>query len=269
MKCRAAAVAGLFYPEDANKLKQQVNYFLQQTKNQIEKSPKKQQSIAIIVPHAGYIYSGLTAAYAYQEIIPYADSIKRVILLGPSHRVAFNGMAVPDVESFSTPLGEISLDKIEIQSLITEHQLLISNPAHEQEHSLEVQLPFLQTILNNFQLIPIVVGQSNSREISELLFQYFNKPGNLIVISTDLSHFSEYSVAQLHDQQTNNKIMHLNYNELDYDDACGRLPLCGMLRLAKENHLSIKQLDLRNSGDTAGDKQRVVGYGAWSIYAQS
>jgi len=267
MKTRPAAVAGLFYPEEANKLEHQVQSLLHQAQKKPLASNKNKKAIALIVPHAGYIYSGLTAAYAYQEIIPNADLIKRVILLGPSHRVAFDGMAVPDAELFSTPLGNIPLDNSEIQSLINDYQLLLSNQAHEQEHSLEVQLPFLQNILINFQLVPIVVGQSNSSEISSVLSRYLNNPENLILISTDLSHFSEYSIAQQHDQITSEKIMHFKYNELDYGDACGRLPLSGMLRLAKEKGLSIQQLDIRNSGDTAGDKQRVVGYGAWSIYA--
>jgi len=269
MISRPAAVAGLFYPEDSKELKQQVQTLLQQAHDTSINLNKTQQAIALIVPHAGYIYSGLTAAYAYQQIIPYAESIKRVILLGPSHRVAFNGMAVPDVSSFITPLGKIPLDNKEIDNLVEEQQLLLSNQAHEQEHSLEVQLPFLQVILNNFQLVPIVVGQSDSKAISEVLQRYINQPENLILISTDLSHFSEYSIAQQHDQKTNEKIMHFKYSELDYNDACGRLPLAGMLQLAKEKHLSIQQLDIRNSGDTAGDKQRVVGYGSWSIYAKS
>jgi MEMO1 family protein len=266
MISRPAAVAGQFYPQDSNELKQQIQNLLQQAHNNSRNLNKTQQAIALIVPHAGYIYSGLTAAYAYQEIIPYAELIKRVIIFGPSHRVAFNGMAVPDVSSFQTPLGNIPLDNKEIQYLV-EQQLLLSNQAHEQEHSIEVQLPFLQATLNNFQLIPIVVGQSNSREISAVLSRYISNPENLILISTDLSHFSEYSIAQQHDQKTCEKIMQFKYNELDYDDACGRLPLSGMLRLAKEKNYSIQQLDIRNSGDTAGDKQRVVGYGSWSIYA--
>lgn len=267
MTSRTTAVAGLFYPENPAKLKQQVQNFLQQVAQDSAASNKEKQALALIVPHAGYIYSGLTAAYAYQEIIPNADLIKRVILLGPSHHVAFNGMAVPDVSSFTTPLGKIPLDNNEIQYLIDEHQLLLSNQAHQQEHSLEVQLPFLQSIINNFELVPIVVGKSSTKSIANVLHRYINHPGNLIVISTDLSHFHEYSIARLHDQNTSEKIIHFKYNELDYDDACGRLPLAGMLQLAQQEHLSIQQLDIRNSGDTAGDKQRVVGYGAWSFYA--
>jgi len=267
MTSRPPAVAGLFYPENILELKQQVQSLLDQASNTAENSSKNNPATALIVPHAGYIYSGLTAAFAYREIIPFANKIKRIILLGPSHRVAFNGMAVPDAEAFTTPLGNISLDRDEIQYLINEHGLLLSNQAHEQEHSLEVQLPFLQTIINDFKLVPIVVGQSNIESIANVIQQYINQPDNLIIISTDLSHFHEYSTAQLHDQKTTEKIMHFKYNELDYEDACGRLPLAGMLQLAKQEHLSIQQLDVRNSGDTAGDKQRVVGYGAWSIYA--
>ena len=177
-------------------------------------------------------------------------------------------MAVPDVNFFTTPLGKIPLDTDEIAYLQQKYQLLLSNQPHEQEHCLEVQLPFLQTIINNFKLIPIVVGECSIEPISNLLHRYIDQPENLIIISTDLSHFMEYSSAHQRDQQTSNKIMHFIYNELEFNDACGRTPLAGLLQLADEKQLSIKQLDMRNSGDTAGDKQRVVGYGAWSLYAK-
>jgi MEMO1 family protein len=289
MTTRPAAVAGFFYPQEKNQLIQQINSFFAQVaannkgtssspnrdkgrESQFSKSDtasnlnNTQKPIALIVPHAGYIYSGLTAAHAFQQIIQYKDLIKRIILLGPAHRFYFHGMAAPNVSSFTTPLGEVPLDTDEIAYLQQKYQLLISNQPHDEEHCLEVQLPFLQTIIDNFKLVPIVVGECNIEPISNLLNRYINQPENLIIISTDLSHFMEYSLAQLRDQKTRNKIMHFKYDELEFNDACGRTPLAGLLHLANEKQLSIKQLDMRNSGDTAGDKDRVVGYGAWSLY---
>ncbi|MFK5984440.1 MAG: AmmeMemoRadiSam system protein B [Pseudomonadota bacterium] len=274
MKTRPAAVEGLFYPQDKLELFEQVQTLLNQAQQekakQQVKNPGNNNSsapvVALIVPHAGYIYSGLTAAFAYQEIIAQKQHIQRVILLGPAHRVAFDGMAAPDASFFSTPLGLIAIDTQEIQRLVAANQLLLSNQAHQQEHSIEVQLPFLQNILNDFKLLPIVVGQCHSESVSTLLQHYLNQPGNLVIISTDLSHFLDYPTAQLQDLETSTKIMHFKHNKLQHSDACGRIALAGLIHQAQEKQLIIKQLDIRNSGDTAGDKQRVVGYGAWSLY---
>jgi MEMO1 family protein len=263
MKTRQSAVAGLFYPDDRQELQQQISSFLKLAKIDHQHSTPR----ALIVPHAGYIYSGLSAAFAYNTLVK-TQLIKRVILLGPAHRVAVEGMAVPSSSIFNTPLGDIPLDQEEIHRLINNGLAFTSDLAHEQEHSLEVQLPFLQTILPSFKLVPIVVGQCPIEEVSALLKEYISDPSNLIIISTDLSHFLDYSLAQKTDQATSSKIMNYHYNSFEDIDACGRIPMAGMLKLAKENNLSIQQLDLRNSGDTAGDKQRVVGYGSWSIYAE-
>ena len=278
MTSRQAAVAGLFYPSDKNELKQQVLSLLGQAKTEVSEDTQKNYPLprVLIVPHAGYIYSGLTAAFAYNSLnqqnahqteIINNNLIKRVILLGPGHRVAVEGMAVPSVSSFVTPLGKVLLDEYEINELVKQNLVLLSDRAHEQEHSLEVQLPFLQTIIKAFKLVPIVVGQCSIDSISKLLSRYINNSHDLIIISTDLSHFLGYSEAQLCDKKTSNKIMSFNYEAFGNNDACGRIPMAGMLKLAKQFNLSIRQLDMRNSGDMAGDKQRVVGYGAWSLYA--
>ncbi len=266
---RTAAFAGSFYAGDKTELSEHIQLLFTQAQQQqsiFSATPK-----ALVVPHAGYIYSGLTAAIAYQQIIAHKEKIKRVVLLGPSHHFAFDGMAVPLHSQFTTPLGNVVLDKGEIKfllksSLLQNEQILQSNQAHEQEHSLEVQLPFLQLSLNEFELIPIVVGQCHVEAIAFLLERYLHQKETLIVISTDLSHFLSYHEAQQRDQQTNDKIMNYEFNQFNYEDACGRTPLAGMLALAKQKELQIKLLDMRNSGDTAGTKDRVVGYGAWSLY---
>lgn len=276
MKSRKAAVTGIFYPYESSELKDQILSLLAQAKTEFltaEITVEEQHCLrAIIVPHAGYIYSGLSAAYAYNTLIQGESdqntTIKRVILLGPTHHVAFDGMAVPGTLSFSTPLGNVLLDRDEINTLVQGNLVISSNLAHEQEHSLEVQLPFLQTIIKQFELIPIVVGQCSIESVAKLLSRYINNPYDLIVISTDLSHFLEYSEAVRHDKNTSDKIMAFNYDQFESNDACGRVPMAGMLKIAKLSGLSIEQLDLRNSGDTAGDKQRVVGYGSWSLYAE-
>jgi len=279
MTSRPAAVAGLFYPGDANELQQQVLSLLNQaeTESVVDSQLNRQNLRALIVPHAGYIYSGLSAAFAYNTLVEQQSdqasnlknqNIKRVVLLGPGHRVAVNGMAIPSVSSFTTPLGDIALDIEEINYLLKNNLVLSSDLAHKEEHSLEVQLPFLQSTIQQFKLVPIVVGQCSIESISNLLLRYINNPHDLIVISTDLSHFLEYSEAQQHDQNTGDKIMLFKYDQFGTNDACGRIPMAGMLKLAKQSDLFIQQLDMRNSGDTAGDKDRVVGYGAWGLYAK-
>ncbi len=279
MTSRPAAVAGLFYPGDANELQQQVLSLLNQaeTESVVDSQLNRQNLRALIVPHAGYIYSGLSAAFAYNTLVEQQSdqasnlknqNIKRVVLLGPGHRVAVNGMAVSSVSSFTTPLGNVTLDQDEINELLKNNLVLSSDLAHKEEHSLEVQLPFLQSTIQEFKLVPIVVGQCSIESISNLLLRYINNPHDLIVISTDLSHFLEYFEAQQHDQATSDKIMSFKYDQFASNDACGRIPMAGMLKLAKQSDLFIQQLDMRNSGDTAGDKDRVVGYGAWGLYAK-
>lgn len=257
---RNPAVAGMFYPNHQADLQQSVQALLQQVPTQNNQQPR-----AIIVPHAGYIYSGLTAAYAYKLLEDYHATIKRVMVLGPSHHVSLKGLAVPNCESFITPLGEVPLDNEEIHNLCELPQVIVSDQAHEQEHSLEVQLPFLQTVLDDFKLIPLVVGQSSAASISMVIEKYLHSPSDLVVISTDLSHFLNYDEAAQKDRLTNQKILNKQGEALDYDDACGRMPLVGMLYAAVLHKLEVELLDLRSSGDTAGDKQRVVGYGAWSV----
>lgn len=260
-RIRPAAVAGLFYPDDPSQLKSDILDYLGQANPHSSTTPK-----AIIAPHAGYIYSGPVAASAYKLIEPAANKINQVILLGPSHRVALRGIATPAADYFATPLGNIKVN----QSLCHELEQLDfvqPNPAaHQQEHSLEVHLPFLQLILDDFELVPLVVGDCDSASVSQLLEPLWDREDTLIIISSDLSHFHNYHTAVRLDKNTSDAIEHLQPEKIHYDDACGRNPLNGLLTLAKKKNLSIQTLDLRNSGDTAGSKDRVVGYGAYAVH---
>jgi AmmeMemoRadiSam system protein B len=257
---RPTAVAGTFYPEDTHLLRQTITEFLQRT-SPAEPSPK-----AIIVPHAGYIYSGPIAATAYAQIKPIAKKITRVVLLGPAHRVPFSGIAACDFENFITPLGMIPLEQDSIADLAQEGYVVLLNEAHRQEHSLEVQLPFLQSLIPSFHLLPFVVGDASAKQVACLLARLWGDEHTLIVISSDLSHYLNYASASRKDALTSDAIVHLRWQDIDYEDACGRNPVRGLLQLAHERHLSAKLLDLRNSGDTAGSKDRVVGYGAYAFY---
>ncbi|MDD5227485.1 MAG: AmmeMemoRadiSam system protein B [Methylococcales bacterium] len=256
---RQPAVAGTFYPANPEVLQKLLNTYLNAVKS-TTKIPK-----AIIVPHAGYIYSGEVAASAYARLKADADKIKRVVLVGPSHHVYFEGLAVSHANFFNTPLGGIPVDTIAIQNLLTLPFVGYDDEAHALEHSLEVQLPFLQTVLKDFKLIPIVVGNSTAAQVSQALELFYDEVDTLIVISSDLSHYHDYATAQQLDLETSHKIENLQYQQLDSNCACGCVGVSGLLALAEKKSRQIKTVDLRNSGDTAGDKSRVVGYGAYVI----
>jgi AmmeMemoRadiSam system protein B len=256
---REPAVAGSFYPANPAVLGEMLQDFLQQSQ------PSAPAPKAIIVPHAGYIYSGPIAASAYARLKSVRDSISRVVLIGPSHRVAFQGLAVSHADTFSTPLSSIPLDKTAIEQL--QHLPFVGylEQAHSQEHSLEVQLPFLQQTLSHFKLVPIVAGDASPHQTSQVLNTLWGGDETLIVISSDLSHYHDYTTAQTMDKHTSNLIEQLDYKNLSAESACGKVPVSGLLKLLQEKALQIKTIDLRNSGDTAGDKYRVVGYGAYVV----
>jgi len=220
---------------------------------------------ALIVPHAGLVYSGPVAASAYVLLRPLADSIERVVLLGPSHRVFVEGLATSSAQFFVTPLGRIPLDREAIDRALALPQTCVLDEAHAYEHSLEVQLPFLQTVLGEFALVPFVVGDASTRDVHEVLALFFEDPGTMIVISSDLSHFHDYASARRLDAETTRAIESLQPERLDSESACGRVPVRGMLALAKQHGLSARTLDVRSSGDTAGPRDEVVGYGAWAF----
>ena len=256
---RPPAVAGLFYPDDGKQLQHDVDSFLSAAR-QMGEIPK-----ALIAPHAGYIYSGPIAASAYINLLPVRTIIKKVILLGPSHRVAFSGLAAPSVDEFITPLGSISIDHKTLNQILSLPQVFVMDEAHAQEHSLEVHLPFLQTVLDDFQLVPLVVGDTSAEDVAEALNLIWGGPETLIVISSDLSHYHSYTTAHKLDQAASLAIENLQPEKIQYEMACGKNPVNGFLKLAKQKGLHGKTLDLRNSGDTAGTKDRVVGYGAYAF----
>lgn len=258
---RNPAVAGLFYPDDPIVLQQQLADFLAR-KPRVDTHPK-----ALIVPHAGYIYSGPVAASAYTQLIPIRAQIQRVVLLGPAHRVGFMGLAASSAEYFSTPLGLVRIDQQAMDDILLLPQVRVFDDAQLEEHSLEVQLPFLQTVLKkDFGLIPLVVGEAGADEVAEVIEKLWGGPETLLVISSDLSHYQDYDTARRLDSATSAAIEQLNSKELDYQQACGRNPVRGLLVAARHHHLQAKTLDLRNSGDTAGRRERVVGYGAYAFF---
>jgi len=258
---RAPAVAGMFYPDDPRELQTMIDTFLGAAAAPPGPIPK-----AIIAPHAGYIYSGPVAASVYARLAPARSTIRRVVLLGPSHRVGFRGLAVSSAESFRTPLGDIPLDRAALDALADLPQVVPLDPAHAAEHSLEVHLPFLQTVLGEFTLVPLVVGDASAAEVAEVLERLWGGEETLIVISSDLSHYHDYATARRMDHETAEAIEMLRGEALAYDDACGRNPIRGLLEAARRHGLSVTTLDLRNSGDTAGPRDQVVGYGAWLLH---
>jgi AmmeMemoRadiSam system protein B len=214
---------------------------------------------ALIVPHAGYVYSGPTAARAYARLAAGRTTIRRVVLLGPVHRVPVRGLALPGADSFATPLGTIALDQMAIAAIQTLRQVVVSPAAHALEHSLEVQLPFLQSVLDDFKLVPLAVGDATPEEVAQVLEALWGGPETLIVISSDLSHFLPHPAAQKVDRVTVQHILALD-SCLTHEQACGGTPINGLLLAARRHHLQPQLLALCNSGDTAGDKGRVVGY---------
>ena len=252
---RPAAVSGLFYPGEANVLTHDVRAMLAAARPS-ELNPK-----ALIVPHAGYIYSGAIAATAYATLQPIAARIRRVVLLGPTHRVAVRGLALPGAEAFATPLGIVQVDLAAAQAIAHLPQVTVSAQAHAQEHSLEVQLPFLQSVLPDFTLLPLAVGMATPEEVAEVLETLWGGEETLIVISSGLSHFLPYATAQRVDHDTVQDILKLR-QPIEHDHACGGTPISGLIVAARQHHLTPHLLDLRNSGDTAGSHDQVVGYAA-------
>jgi AmmeMemoRadiSam system protein B len=219
----------------------------------------------LIVPHAGYVYSGPVAAHAFAELVPLRGRVRRVVLLGPAHRVALRGLALPQAEAFETPLGVIPVDTRAFALLADLPQIVRSDAAHALEHSLEVQLPFLQAVLGEFTLVPLVVGEASSEEVAEVLERLWSGDETLLVISSDLSHYLDYETARRLDAETCRAIEQLRPDALERDSACGRVPVRGLLVAARRFGLAPRTLDLRSSGDTAGDRRSVVGYGAWAF----
>ena len=255
---RYPAVAGSFYPADPHQLQDMLSGFLGAVAPVAESAPK-----ALIVPHAGYIYSGPIAASVYARLAPARATIRRVVLVGPSHRVPFQGLAASPAEKFASPLGSVPVDQEGIRALLDLPYFGYLEEAHRLEHSLEVHLPFLQSLIEDFSLIPIVVGDATPEQVATVLECLWGGPETLIVISSDLSHYHDYATARRMDSATSDAILALRPEDIGYQDACGRIPVGGLLLAARKQGLHGECVDLRNSGDTAGSRDRVVGYGGY------
>jgi AmmeMemoRadiSam system protein B/AmmeMemoRadiSam system protein A len=252
----------MFYPGGAQQLALEVGELLDGVENF---EPKLGIPKALIVPHAGYVYSGPVAARAYDELAAARGIVKRVVLIGPSHFVSGRGLALPECDFFETPLGKIRLDAEAVAALADLKQVVRSAAAHAQEHSLEVQLPFLQKVLGDFALVPIAAGAALTEEVMQVIVRLWGGPETLFVISTDLSHYHSYDDARRIDGATLERIEALAV-DLNYEEACGATGLNGLLAVARGKGLTIRRLAACNSGDTAGSKARVVGYSSFALY---
>ncbi|MEK6209733.1 MAG: AmmeMemoRadiSam system protein B [Pseudomonadota bacterium] len=260
---RAPAVAGAFYPGAAATLQALVAALLAAAT-----TPRQQRPKVLIAPHAGYVYSGPVAANAYALLAPFRGDYSRVVLLGPAHRAYVRGLALPVADAFATPLGEIALDREAIAAIRHLPQVCVSDDAHAHEHSLEVHLPFLQQALAGFTLVPLAVGEASAEQVAEVLRLLWGDDRTLIVISSDLSHYLPYAQAKTTDEQTARMVLSMA-PQLNHQQACGATPVNGLLLEARGRGLRPELLDLRNSGDTAGDKSRVVGYASFAFYDQA
>jgi len=261
---RPAAVAGTFYPRDAEALQRAVFGFLEEGRRR--GPPMATVPKALIVPHAGYVYSGAVAASGYASVLPLAGRIARVVLLGPCHRVAVRGIALPGSDAFETPLGPIDIDRAAVAALAEMPGLVTSRAAHAADHALEVQLPFLRQVLGAFRLVPLLVGDASPAQVAAVLERLWGAEETLIVVSSDLSHYLPYARAQHEDRATVDAMLALD-DVIDHAHACGATPVNALLQVARRRGLVPELLDLRNSGDTAGDRARVVGYAALALRA--
>jgi MEMO1 family protein len=258
---RPPAVAGLFYPDDERELRDVVSGYLRQH----SAAPSVASPKALIVPHAGYIYSGGIAAAAYATVASLRNVIRRVVLIGPSHRVYLRGMAVPAATSFATPLGNVAIDQVLKASLLQSGAVIESDTPHAQEHCLEVQLPFLQLLFEDFTLLPVVLGSVAPEHVAAALAHVWGDAATLVLVSSDLSHYHTYSQARQIDAATTAAILRRE-TSLGGEQACGAVGINGLLYLANQRQLPVSEIARCNSGDTAGDRSRVVGYGAFAVH---
>ena len=262
---RRPAVAGMFYPDDPEELRETVEALLADASDPADTARDGSPPKALVAPHAGYVYSGPVAATAYARLGRARETVRRVVLLGGSHHVAFRGLAASRAEFFETPLGRIAVDTRALAELADLPQVQVLDAAHAREHSLEVHLPFLQVALRDFQLVPLVVGDATAAEVAQVLERLWGGPETLIVVSSDLSHYHDYATARRLDRETSRFIQDLSPVPLHGEQACGCRPVSGLLQAARDHGLQARLLDLRSSGDTAGPRDRVVGYGAYAF----
>jgi AmmeMemoRadiSam system protein B len=261
MRARRPAVAGMFYSDKPQELAAAVRaYVAEAAPPGMAKPPK-----AVVAPHAGYIYSGPVAGTAYAALAPRGKEIERVILIGPSHRIGFPGVAASGASAFETPLGPVAVDREAVALLVKEGLAREFEAAHENEHSLEVQLPFLKQVCPNARMVPLLAGDDDWRAVEKVLALLWGEGETAIVVSSDLSHYHDYATAQQLDADTAKTVERLAAGEVDFDQACGATGINGLLAMVADKGLACTTLDLRNSGDTAGPRNRVVGYGAFAV----
>jgi AmmeMemoRadiSam system protein B/AmmeMemoRadiSam system protein A len=256
---REPAVAGRFYPADPDELRTTIQNLL--TSAPISDAHPK----GIIAPHAGYVYSGPIAGVAHSTLRGLRGQIRRVVLFGPAHYVRLRGMALPSAEEFSTPLGRVPIDRAAVERALTLPFVVVNDSAHAREHSLEVHVPFLQEVLGDFQLVPFAVGEVTADEVAAVCELLWGGSETLFVVSSDLSHFHDYATAARVDAETSRMIEGLRVEDLTGERCCGFRPIGGLLQAARTHGLCVRNLDLRSSGDTAGPRDRVVGYGAFVL----
>jgi AmmeMemoRadiSam system protein B len=260
-KIRAAAVAGRFYPENAFELRRQLEDFLANAQIPIGPAPK-----AIIAPHAGYIYSGQVAASVYKQLLPQGDAITRVVLIGPAHYESFAGLAMTSADAFATPLGLVPVEHVPMGLFDEPFCVAVRDEAHAPEHSLEVHLPFLQVVLRQFMIIPLLTGEVSLGQVGRVLDKLWGGDETRFVVSSDLSHYLDFETARQVDQSTARAIESLDPARIGEQQACGCIPIRAMLEAARRHHLHGRTIDLRNSGDAAGPRSKVVGYGAFAFH---
>ncbi len=260
-RIRPPAVAGLFYPANANELRHDVSGYVDASSPQSVSGPPK----ALIVPHAGYQYSGPVAGFAYRRLRDGSASIRHVVMIGPSHRVPIRGLAVPSVDCFATPLGDVPVDVAGRERLRELGLVAISDAAHAAEHSLEVQLPFLQVVLGDFDILPITVGFAEVEQVARVIDAAWGGPDTLVLVSSDLSHYHTWNQARQLDAETTRSIV-ARRSDLPDEQACGACAINGLMQVARRRGLTVELLDQRNSGDTAGDRSRVVGYASYALH---
>ncbi len=262
---REPACPGRFYPAAPDALRQELAEHLPDAdgRGRPERRPK-----AVIAPHAGYPFSGAVAGHAFATLAPFADTIDRILAIGPSHFVPVDGLAAPTHAHFATPLGEIPVDRDAVDTLRGDGLLGLADPPHAREHSLETHLPFLQQVAGEFSLVPVVTGRETDGRVAELLETVGDDASTVVSISSDLSHYLDYETARRVDDETRRAIEDLAADELDDRQACGHTAIRGLLRVARQREMRVETLEMCNSGDTAGDTSEVVGYGAWAFYEE-
>ena len=260
---RHAAVAGTFYPADPGRLRAAVEALV--SRRPAEPAVARPRPKAVVAPHAGYVYSGPIAGSAYARVAPLRGIVTRVVLLGPAHRVPLRGLAVPSVDALETPLGRLPVDEEARRAVLDLPQVTVDDGAHAEEHSLEVHLPFVQVVLGDVAVLPLVVGLASADDVAGVLDALWGGDETLVVVSTDLSHYLDHDTATRVDRDTAAAVVARRVTAIGPDVACGAYPLRGLLVAAGRRGLEVELLDLRNSGDTAGPRDRVVGYGAFAL----